>query len=50
MSGQQVYELVLKATGEVRDADGNLISTEPVEATFHVTEAELAALNIKGES
>lgn len=40
-----LFELVLKATGEVRDADGNLISAEPVEATFILTEAELTALN-----
>jgi len=34
------------ASGEVRDADGNLISSEPVEATFTLTEAELSALQI----
>jgi len=49
MTGQ-MYELVLKATGEVRDVDGNLVSAEPVEATFRVTEEELAALNIEEKS
>ena len=32
-----LYELVIRATGEVRDADGNLISSEPVESTIQVT-------------
>lgn len=32
-----LYELVIRATGEVRDADGNLISSEPVESTVLVT-------------
>jgi hypothetical protein len=39
----QLYELRITATGEVRDADGNLISTEPIEATTTVTEAEARA-------
>jgi len=45
----QLYQLVIKATGEVRDADGNLISAEPVETTVTVTEDQarelLAGLN-----
>jgi hypothetical protein len=32
------------ATGEVRDADGNLISAEPIEATMTVTRAQAIAL------
>lgn len=36
----QLYELKIIATGEVRDADGNLISSEPVEATVLVTEEQ----------
>lgn len=40
----QMYELKLTASGEVRDADGNLISSEPVEATFVVDEQQLKAL------
>ena len=44
MTGQ-MYELVLTAVGEVRDADGNLISSEPVEAKFQVTAEQLATLN-----
>lgn len=40
----QMYELRLTAQGEVRDADGNLVSSEPVEATFVVDEQQLKAL------
>ncbi len=34
----QLYKLVVQATGEVRDADGNLISTSPVEMRQTVEE------------
>jgi hypothetical protein len=46
-----MYEVVVKATGEVRDADGNLISSEPIEATLTVNEAEATALgyNTQGD-
>lgn len=40
----QRYELRFTAVGEVRDADGNLISSTPVEATRVVTEAEAKAI------
>jgi hypothetical protein len=40
----QLFELRITATGEVRDADGNLISQEPIEATAILTEAEARAL------
>lgn len=43
MTGQ-LYEVLVTATGEVRDADGNLISTEPIEARMVVTEDEARAL------
>lgn len=39
----QMYEIRFTATGEVRDADGNLLSSTPVEATAVVTEAEARA-------
>ena len=39
-----MYEVRVTATGEVRDADGNLISSAPVETTLTLTEAELSAL------
>lgn len=39
-----LYELKIVATGEVRDADGNLISNEPIEATRIVTEEEALAI------
>lgn len=35
----QMYELRITASGEVRDADGNLLSSEPVETTVVVDEA-----------
>lgn len=40
----QLYEVVIKATGEVRDADGNLISSEPIEGRMVVTAEQAAAL------
>ncbi len=38
--GEQLYQLKITASGEVRDSDGNLISSAPVEAIRTVTEAE----------
>lgn len=38
---EQLYEVTIIATGEVRDAEGNLISAEPIEA--HITVNEAAA-------
>lgn len=47
------YEIKLEASGEVRDADGNLVSTHPVEGTTTITQEQLdklaAAYNTKGE-
>jgi hypothetical protein len=45
----QQFEIVITATGEVRDADGNLISSEPVEARTVVTEEQLAEIVGKTE-
>lgn len=39
----QMYEVVFEATGEVRDADGNLVSSEPFEAKALLTEAQVQA-------
>lgn len=39
----ELYEMTITASGEVRDADGNLISAEPVEAKVTLTADELAA-------
>lgn len=36
----QMYQLTVKATGEVRDKDGNLLNTVPIETTRTVTEEE----------
>lgn len=41
---QQKFAIKISATGEVRDAEGNLISSEPVEATLEVTAEELALI------
>jgi hypothetical protein len=45
MAGQ-LYELAITANGEVRDADGNLVSCEPLTSTITVTEAQLAELGL----
>jgi hypothetical protein len=42
----QLYELAITASGEVRDADGNLVSSSPVEATLQVTEEQLIELGL----
>lgn len=36
-----LFEVKITAIGEVRDAEGNLISAEPVEYTAHLTEQEI---------
>lgn len=41
---EQKFEVVITAVGEVRDAEGNLISAEPVEARLTVTADELREL------
>jgi hypothetical protein len=43
MAGQ-LYQITVNATGEVRDADGNLVSSSPVSTEWLVTEDELKAL------
>lgn len=43
------FLLTIKATGEVRDAEGNLISSEPIETTTVIT-AEQAAALMQGDS
>lgn len=42
----QLYELAITANGEVRDAAGNLISSEPLKSTITVTEAQLKDLGL----
>jgi uncharacterized protein YabE (DUF348 family) len=41
-----IFELKVTATGEVRDADGNLISSEPIEATMNVTAEQARQLGL----
>lgn len=38
------FRLTITAVGEVRDADGNLIESRPVEAVATITEAQAVAL------
>ncbi len=45
MTGMR-YELAITATGEVRDAAGNLVSSEPISTTITVNEAQLAELGL----
>jgi hypothetical protein len=42
----QLYELAITAAGEVRDADGNLVSSSPVETRITVTDAQLRELGL----
>lgn len=40
----QNYQLTIRAEGEVRDKDGNLISTEPIEGQTVLTEEQAREL------
>lgn len=42
----QMYEVAITANGEVRDAEGNLLSSEPVESKIIVTAEQLADLGL----
>jgi hypothetical protein len=44
-----MYELAVTATGEVRDADGNLVSAEPIESTIQVTAEQLREMGLHYE-
>lgn len=46
----QLYELRIQATGEVRDADGNLVEQIPVDQTVVLTEDQVRSLAQKEES
>lgn len=43
------FEVTITATGEVRDADGNLIETVPVTGTTTMTAEQVAAM-LEGET
>lgn len=49
--GEQLFEVVISAVGEVRDADGNLVSSEPVEIRQNMTAAQIreAGITTEGE-
>lgn len=38
---EQMFEIKVEAVGEVRDEDGNLLSSEPIVITKIVSESEL---------
>lgn len=40
----QNYKMVIRAEGEVRDADGNLVSIEPLEGQTVLTEEQAKRL------
>lgn len=42
----QMYAITVTATGEVRDAEGNLLSSEPIESTIEVTEEQAVELGL----
>ena len=44
MAPEQMFEIKISAIGEVRSADGTLLSAEPVEFTQIVSESELRAM------
>ena len=41
---EQMYAVKVSAVGEVRDQDGNLINSEPIEATLTLTADEVRQL------
>jgi hypothetical protein len=45
---KQLYEVVISAVGEVRDKDGKLISSEPIQVKQVMTEAQIKEL--RGEA
>lgn len=44
MSDTQLFQIKITATGEVRDAEGNLLNSEPVEAVATVTAEQAQAI------
>lgn len=42
----QMYEVSIVASGEVRDAEGNLVETVPIETTLVVTEEEAQEMGL----
>ena len=46
----QLYALRIQATGEVRDADGNLVEQIPVDQTVELTEDQVRSLMQQEES
>lgn len=40
----ELFEVIIRATGEVRDADGNLVSSEPIESSVLVTKEQALEL------
>jgi len=46
----QKFEMKITATGAVRDADGNLVSEVPIEATLILTEDEVRAITERDQT
>lgn len=46
MDGQLMFEIKVEATGEVRDAEGNLVSSEPYVGTKMVTAEQLREMGL----
>jgi hypothetical protein len=46
---EQMFEVLITATAEVRDADGNLISSSPIEAAMTMNAEQVAEL-IQGDT
>lgn len=44
-----MYEVVVKATGEIRNADGELVDTQDIEATTHLTADQCRELGLHTE-
>lgn len=47
--GEMMFEVKIECVGEVRDAEGNLISSSPVTLTEHLTESQLRAKGLTEE-
>ena len=45
----QLYRLAIHATGEVRDKDGNLLNTQPIEGEVLITSEQAAAIKAQLE-
>lgn len=47
---EQMFEIKINAVGEVRDKDGNLLSSEPIELTQIVSESQLREMQKEAQT